>query len=495
MTHLDSSTLATYNSLADPHLQCYFSNERIRSHLRHAGLISRRGEIVPDSEYRVKLARRDHKKHVRQMLAENIVHRAIDMERARQAELKRQLDMVSKSALVHSVKESRRRGGYPSGNMSNSPDMGLLSMHSSWSQNRPKSASHHRELETTNEEFGEVSRVSRVQSAHVSGDRRKKYSSKSPNHRRHQYLNRPKTSSAPRSLPLHRSRALTKPPDSSLSTPPCRITMVYYGPHTKLEYDRTLFEPVDEIIVMQQHCGGENLIVYKDNLKAGDEFTFNSRRHSDYPFGLSLYVKGLIDSRISTCCEYKHRHGVRLGGEHGHFAIVSVEGSKPCIKCRFEKQTRLKHYADSPKDLNERDDGKKKPITISIPASSETKTRQTPVKIPVRHTSNSNENYAEDFDESDDTETSKHDSSRVSKEDKIKTGATAADVRDCRDTVDQLRSVVNTITIFNDVYRSVDFLGDIKDEKAFMIISDTLSQQIISYIHDIRKGGKLPLRY
>jgi hypothetical protein len=108
--------------------------------------------------------------------------------------------------------------------------------------------------------------------------------------------------------------------------------MVYYGPHTKIDYDHSLFEPVDEIMVMQQHCGGENLIVYKDNLKAGDEFTFNSRRHLDYPFGLSLYVKGLIDSRISTCCEYKHRHGVRLGGERGHFAIVSVEGSKPCLK-------------------------------------------------------------------------------------------------------------------------------------------------------------------
>ena len=63
-----------------------------------------------------------------------------------------------------------------------------------------------------------------------------------------------------------------------------------------------------------------------------DEFTFNSRRHSDYPFGLSFYVKGLIDSRISTCCEYRHRHGVRLGGDRGHFAIKSVQGSKPCIK-------------------------------------------------------------------------------------------------------------------------------------------------------------------
>lgn len=68
-----------------------------------------------------------------------------------------------------------------------------------------------------------------------------------------------------------------------------------------------------------------------------DEFTFDSRRRSDYPFGISLYVKGLIDSRISTCCEYKHRHGVRLGGDRGHFAIKSVKGSTPCIRYVFNK--------------------------------------------------------------------------------------------------------------------------------------------------------------
>ncbi len=129
--------------------------------------------------------------------------------------------------------------------------------------------------------------------------------------------------------------------------------MVYYGPKMKIDYDHLVFEPVDEIIIMQQHCGGENIIVYKDNLKAGglislfsklnkyfnlDQFTFDSRRHSDYPFGLTFYVKGFIDSRISTCCEYKHRRGVRLGGDRGHFAIISVKGSKPCIKFDFHQK-------------------------------------------------------------------------------------------------------------------------------------------------------------
>lgn len=145
------------------------------------------------------------------------------------------------------------------------------------------------------------------------------------------------------------------------------------------------------------------------------EFTFDSRRHSDYPFGLTLYVKGFIDSRISTCCEYKHRHGVRLGGDRGHFAIKSVRGSKPCIKyfqslrkktkclflsstdfrCRFEKQARLKRYAQSPKE-------KSQAITIPLPVADEHKLDQRPVQIPVRRTSISSKNtYDEDFDGSD----------------------------------------------------------------------------------------------
>jgi hypothetical protein len=45
--------------------------------------------------------------------------------------------------------------------------------------------------------------------------------------------------------------------------------MVYYGPHTKVDYDRMVFSDADEIMVMQQHCGGENLVVFKKYLKPG----------------------------------------------------------------------------------------------------------------------------------------------------------------------------------------------------------------------------------
>jgi tetratricopeptide (TPR) repeat protein len=56
---------------------------------------------------------------------------------------------------------------------------------------------------------------------------------------------------------------------------------------------------------------------------------------------------------------------------------------------------------------------------------------------------------------------------------------------ECQTTVDQLRAVVNSINTFSDVNHCVDFLSDIKDEKAFMIISGSLGQQIVSYIHGL----------
>ncbi len=41
-------------------------------------------------------------------------------------------------------------------------------------------------------------------------------------------------------------------------------------------------------------------------------------------------MNGLIDSRISVCCEYKHKQRVPLGGKRGSFAILNVQGGQPC---------------------------------------------------------------------------------------------------------------------------------------------------------------------
>jgi len=61
-------------------------------------------------------------------------------------------------------------------------------------------------------------------------------------------------------------------------------------------------------------------------------FTFTSRRHVGCPFSVVLYVNGYQSSRLSACCEYRHSVGSRLGGQHGHFALVSVIAAKPCYR-------------------------------------------------------------------------------------------------------------------------------------------------------------------
>ncbi|CAF2487172.1 unnamed protein product [Rotaria sp. Silwood2] len=49
----------------------------------------------------------------------------------------------------------------------------------------------------------------------------------------------------------------------------------------KVDYDHSLFESIDEIMMILQYNGEENLLVYKDNLKVEEEFIFNSRCYSD----------------------------------------------------------------------------------------------------------------------------------------------------------------------------------------------------------------------
>ncbi|VDP86785.1 unnamed protein product [Schistosoma mattheei] len=71
-----------------------------------------------------------------------------------------------------------------------------------------------------------------------------------------------------------------------------------------------------------------------------DTFQIISKRVYGFPFSLTIYVDGTQDTRISACCEYRHRQGARIGGKHGHFIYLSVEGSFPCFRCRALKKLR-----------------------------------------------------------------------------------------------------------------------------------------------------------
>lgn len=69
-----------------------------------------------------------------------------------------------------------------------------------------------------------------------------------------------------------------------------------------------------------------------------EHFRFTSKRHVGMPFGLTIYLDGLIDSRISACCEYKHQCGNFLGSKSSHFGLVKVEGGKPCYRCTAARE-------------------------------------------------------------------------------------------------------------------------------------------------------------
>ncbi|XP_006902430.1 PREDICTED: uncharacterized protein C1orf173 homolog, partial [Elephantulus edwardii] len=62
-------------------------------------------------------------------------------------------------------------------------------------------------------------------------------------------------------------------------------------------------------------------------------FQFISKRHHGFPFSLTFFLNGLQVNRLSSCCEYKHRKGSRLGGKRGYFGFVCVERASPCYKC------------------------------------------------------------------------------------------------------------------------------------------------------------------
>uniref|UniRef100_F7BJB1 Glutamate-rich 3 n=1 Tax=Xenopus tropicalis TaxID=8364 RepID=F7BJB1_XENTR len=109
------------------------------------------------------------------------------------------------------------------------------------------------------------------------------------------------------------------------------VTMVYLGKNVHLSHDDNDFR--DEIKVFQQHCGGENLCVFKGRLQEGETFNLISRRHRGFPFSLTFYINGMQVDRLSSCCEYKHRKGARLGGKNGYFGFVNIEGASPCYRC------------------------------------------------------------------------------------------------------------------------------------------------------------------
>ncbi|NWV15780.1 ERIC3 protein, partial [Ptilonorhynchus violaceus] len=127
---------------------------------------------------------------------------------------------------------------------------------------------------------------------------------------------------------------LTKSTGGFPKSPLCSnvfVTMVYLGKSVHLSQSDDDYR--DEIRVYQQHCGGENLCVYKGKLLEGETFQFISKRHRGFPFSLTFLLNGIQVDRLSCCCEYKHHRRSQLRGRRRYFRILNVEGASPCYRC------------------------------------------------------------------------------------------------------------------------------------------------------------------
>ncbi|PAA76102.1 hypothetical protein BOX15_Mlig011659g1, partial [Macrostomum lignano] len=428
MAKPETGPLAQYNSLKDEHLAGYFNNRAKWRHLVKAGLITRTGEVVPEPVYRLKMARKEHKRHVRDMLAQAIVHKSLDLERKRQVDIRRKLEEIAKMEHVRRIKNERNRrgdedlmplldpgaatssgirrrkqrpnrigGDAEEGDGDEEPEPSGLPPHPDTVQRRrlrrqfPRAEIDSKHLLTLDsvalQEYANILESMRRNEARGGGGgsnlsshrassqprRRSTGNSPSPGRRNRSRSGRPKSAARPGAaaarrdsddddvedlsdegevedekrkkkrggksrvgrLRLHRAEPALDKQASYQSL--CKVTLHYYGPALKIPHDGPGHDG-QEVTVMQQHSGGNTLRVFYGLVKPGEDFTFVSRRHRGYPFSLSLYIDGVMDSRVSACCEYKHRTGVRLGSKTGHFGFVSVSEAAPCYRCQVEEQ-------------------------------------------------------------------------------------------------------------------------------------------------------------
>ncbi|XP_018432364.1 PREDICTED: glutamate-rich protein 3 [Nanorana parkeri] len=392
MSHPYIGPLSGYNSLTDKHLTGYFNNTRIRRHLQRAGLVTRSGRIFTEKEYRINAMRRDHQKYIRECLAQAIFHKVLDMERRHQIDIKRKLETFARKERVQRIKVDHsskvREETFPA--FSPHPPVGPKS-----GMNRHLPIQDHSDSSESvssprpNTAPGNMQRPVRLQPlpAHTSSGNepkmsagsRQKQGSDDDDHRYHSGTEKDtlKTMNttdhslgiSPYRLPIinnfvmpvppppqkqpkqrmstmsrgRRYRPTTAPNDLEVTAKDTgkfhktslhsnvKITMVYVGKNVHLSHDDTDYR--DEVKVFQQHCGGENLCVYKGRLLEEECFSLVSRRHRGFPFSLTFYINGIQVDRLSSCCEYKHRKGARLGGKNGYFGFIDIEGASPCYRC------------------------------------------------------------------------------------------------------------------------------------------------------------------
>lgn len=98
-----------------------------------------------------------------------------------------------------------------------------------------------------------------------------------------------------------------------------------------------------------------------------ETFAFNSRRQPGSPFVLSLYVNGVVDCRVSACCENKPKRRVPLEGQNSSFAIHSVQKANRTCRYDYARHGLLSIYFSLV--VAKRRNGREDPYLLRLPVS------------------------------------------------------------------------------------------------------------------------------
>jgi len=347
--------LASYNPLTDPHLAAHYSNRRRRKQLKSAGLIRKNGEIISEREWLLQNQNKEARSHMKDLLAQAVVHKALEIERNRQVDIRNQLEMMAKKERVRRIRAERSKtelimkpikvtSGAPRGR----------SAQGGRRESYQSSQSHQSEQQTN--ETKETKKEKKLQKIHELDystlkmikkevDRNRAFHpTPSPFQPVHE-TNPKKIPNLP-NLPEHQMRRsntmhmTSKSSGARLHRPePGMIVKVRQQTLCEMKYKyigrpgmgETAYLDPEDVVIEQQHCGGETIKVYHGLLMPGQKIHFTSRRHRGFPYSIVMYVNNIRVERISSCCEYKYKKGAKLGT--GTLQFISVEGAAPCFKC------------------------------------------------------------------------------------------------------------------------------------------------------------------
>ncbi|CAF3943491.1 unnamed protein product [Rotaria sordida] len=288
---VDRIATRPYTNKIDLRLQTLLTSPYAQQQLQLAGLISHRGQIVTSHDYLRSLSQRKRERREREAIKQEIVIRTLKIDQNNRRSRRHQSDLTARRAVnsnSDTLSRQYRKQSYGRKKSREKSAPGYLSKSENDGEQRIRVTSAYKTISKINKDLSE----SDYEQNHI--------------------------------------ELLDKPHVLSVERHVCEVTM-FYGlkPTTKNGQPAR-----DEIVVMQQHTTGENLVIYRGFLTEGESFSFKSQRRSTSPLSLAFYAKGFIDSVINDCCEFKYGRRNQHINQHSRFLIEQVRKASPCENCR-----------------------------------------------------------------------------------------------------------------------------------------------------------------